>query len=183
MGLDWCLKSTKAGVVPLEMLGAERCNPDNPEHLKICRRIIKSHVDNFNDALWHEHSNEYYKEYWSRSEAEIFEDMKGSILVDTVDTERFKDVLPALGSPFSSMSGVETYRGKRVQYCELIPQDLREEAFSDMSNEEMADYANRLEKYIPEDPDIGIHDRETLVSAVAWLRFWSVHPVRLHAWY
>lgn len=206
MGLDWCLKSTENGKSPLEYIGAERCDLSNPKHVEIAKAIIKSHRDNISDS-----DNLNYKDHWNQPEAVLLADFAGKVLVDTIDLSKFKEQLPALGNPFSALSGIEAFRGKRVGYCELLPEPLRNEAYEEMDPGQMLDYAGRLEQHLPTElgfdyeatkkkadkyyaekgmfadtpPDVpeGFWDICTIKEAAAWLRFWAQFPVKMVPWY
>ena len=111
----------------------------------------------------------------------LIQGMKGQILVDTIDAEKFRKELPAFGGMFASFSGIEAFRGKRIGYCECLPSDLREQAYHDMNCDAMLSYANRLAGYVSSANDDD--ERRTLEDAIAWLRFWAQHPVKMVAWY
>lgn len=210
MGLDWCLKRIDdESASPLECLGAERCDPDNPKHIEICGQIIKSHRDHIVASEKRETElNKDYVEFWSRPDSEIIGDMKGNVLVDTIDMDKFAEILPATGNPFSSMTGIEAFRGKRIGRCDLLPEELQCEAYSDMTPEQMRSYADKLEAYDISDESLGFDweemkkqaskvgwmDLDTEIpdgyweisairEAIVWLRFWSQFPVKLVAWY
>jgi len=171
MGLDWCLQSTEEGKSPLEHIGAERCDLSNPKHIEICNDIIRSYRANARN------------DYWDRSDKELRQEMEGKILVDTLDTEKNKVALAALGNILSIMTGVEAFRGKMIQYCELVSSHLVDKAFEEMDSEDMSDYANQLRLCIPNDGSGDAEEIEILQSACAWLEFWAQFPVRMVPWY
>lgn len=144
MGLDWCLRRTdNEEASPLELIGAERADLDNVKHREIMDGIIRSHRDQLDQT-----SLDHYARYWSRPDDEIYEDMKGQVLVDTIDLEHYKAHLPAFANPFPALSGVEAFRGERVQFCEILPDDVRGAAFEDRDADSMSDYADQLESYL-----------------------------------
>jgi hypothetical protein len=205
MGLDWCLKAINEDKSPLEFLGAERCDPSNPKHVEICKEIIQS----YRDAISNGHRNdEVFRKHWLQPDEVLIKEMEGNILVPTIDVEKLakEGVLPATGSPFSVLSGIESYRGKRVQYCTLVSEALQNAAFEEMYPDRMREYADELEECLPaetsfdyaaekvkadrlnfleSDPTIpqAFWDYDTIVSAVQWLRFWAQHPVKMVPWY
>jgi len=167
---------------PLEYLGAERCELSNPAHVKICREILKSRrkagvaISDSIDTV-------------EQAEEGLIREMEGQILVDTIDKEKYKDALASLGSFFACLSGVEAFRGKIIQYCPLVPEDMQNEAFQEMDSEYMLDYADRLRICI-HDYELNTNDDEKdtesiddIWEAVHWLEFWAQHPVKMVPWY
>lgn len=199
MGLDWCLNRTDdEEASPLELLGAEKADLNKSDHLRIMDEIIDSHRETTQNG----HPNKNYKSFWDQSRKELYKEMEGGILVETIP-EDMKKALPSIGSIFSSISGVESFRGKRIQFCEhLLPTAVREAAFQDRSPEEMLAYADILETYMEdvdwehvkelessdsEDkqdyfPEV-YHEAKAIKDAIEWLRFWAQYPVNLFAWY
>jgi hypothetical protein len=203
MGLDWCLQSTEKGKSVLEYIGAECCDLSNPAHIDICHGIIKSHRDNIANDGGHAE----YAKYWEQDVHVLLKKMEGQILVDTIDIDKYKEQLPNLGGMFACMSGIESFRGKRIGFCH-ISEETKERAYADMDPDEMLDYANELEEYIPDlnelDFDytaektkadkLGMFEQDksipedfweynTLKEAVEWLRFWAQYPIKMIAWY
>lgn len=201
MGLDWCLKSKIQGKEPLEFIGAERCDPLNQRHRKICMEVIASH----RKAIEIGNQTKEYNEAWSRADEEILQSMQGGILVDTVP-KKYEQFLASRKSPLGMLAGAEAFRGKRVEYCKLLPEELQNAAYEDRYPDSMLEYADELELYIPTEllfhydtekvkadrlgwceSDSSIPDEfwdvHTLKEATAWLRFWAQHPIRLIAWY
>lgn len=205
MGLDWCLRALDEKKSPLELIGAERMDPNNPKHVAIAREIIDSHVEYIKNS--NRHPDDEYEKYWTRTEEEIFKDMAGLVLVDTVPEEVKAVALQSLGSMFSSLSGVEAFRGKRIQLCPLVEEnndDLINRAFEEMDQNQMSDYADALEDCLPSEENLDFDydkvenelekddqydppelylDIKTIKEACAWLRFWSEYPVRMVPWY
>jgi len=203
MGLDWCLRCDDTDKSPLELLGAERCDLKNEEHVSLVKGIIAS----YKAALpTHTHLPAFI-EYWSRPEEEIMKDMEGNILTDTIDETIPEIALSSKASPFRSLSGLEAFRGKRVQssYNDLVSEELDEASFSELSPKEMLVHAAGLEVCLPPedewkdkydkcfDPDGKIKegvtpstrmlDIDDIIAAVKWLRFWADYPVRMVPWY
>jgi hypothetical protein len=50
-------------------------------------------------------------------------------------------------SPFRAIGGSFMFRGKRVQYCELLPEQLRDAAFEERDPASMLAYADALERF------------------------------------
>jgi hypothetical protein len=134
---------------PLEVIGARRLWADEPETVEAFRRVYDSHQEAIatNGAR-----NDRYAEHWARPFDELVRANEGSVLVDTIPPENMSVIARNLGNPFAAMAGYESFRGKRVQYCELLPDSVQEEASADHEPDEMLAYADRLEQYM--DPAI-----------------------------
>lgn len=179
MGLDWCLNSLEKDKSPLEHIGAERCDLSNDAHVQICNDIIESYRKRYDNK----------NEYWNQDDETLLKEMEGQVLVDTIDKEKYKNALASLGSFFSSLSGVEAFRGKIIEYSPLVPEDMQNEAFAEMDSEAMLDYADRLRLCIRDhelNTDEDERDKESMQdvwAAIHWLEFWAQHPVKMVPWY
>jgi len=86
-----------------------------------------------------------------------------------------------LGMVGGILVGAESFRGKIIGYTEWLPEDVRNQAYSDMSPEELMTYGAELialgeEAGEQEDSDI-------VVSAGKWCVFWGSNGHSMHAWY
>jgi hypothetical protein len=162
MGLDWCLRNKLNPTIPadirsavlaahaaetptdeqtdllrqwmlspLEHLGAKRLDLDVPETVEAFRSIYDSYQSSTNP-------------HWLRPFEDVAAEHVGSVLVNTLpDTTK---IAHNLGNPFAVLSGYESFRGKRLQFCEL-PDEVVEQAFQDMDPDAMLAYADTLEQH------------------------------------
>ena len=155
----------------------------------------------------HEGFNDHWKDIkfkrWVNENAESFLDW---------DMPKIMKDMPRTFGPFQYLAGWMSFRGKCIGYCEIIPSDLQNEAYTDMEPEQMLDYAIRLEQYAKkwekDNPELfskseklrDMHegwakdheselndaryfDYKVLKDAVAWLRFWAKKGHGMWAWY
>jgi hypothetical protein len=74
------------------------------------------------------------------------------------------------------------FRGKVLNYVEWLPEDLIDQAYSNMSAAEALDYAAKLADHIlPEDDPEDNNDN--LRAAVEWLTYWGERGHGVLAWY
>jgi hypothetical protein len=132
---------------PMEALGALRLDANNDDAaMDAFRKIYENHrkmIDEMSPEVRGLHGN--YAGYWNRPFEEVVKDADGSIMVDTVPKENLDLIRHNLCNPFATSSGFESFRGKRIQYCEIVPKDLVDEAFLEHDPEQMLDYAKRLD--------------------------------------
>ena len=198
MGLDWCLESLIEGKEPLDFVGAERCDPQNPRHKRICDEIICSH----RRASQNGNGTDSYKAYWNQDDQKLLEEMQGKVMADTVPFDS-RPYCSAWDSPFAMLSGVEAFRGKRIDACSLLPEFIKVQAYEDRYPDQMREYAEMLESFLPDSPPFDYdsltdkiqnrqeydqvpdlyYDMQVINDATKWLRYWSRHPVKLVAWY
>ena len=85
---------------------------------------------------------EYWKdmtfEKWATENADAFLEH---------DKPKEMEGLPRTFGAFQSFAGWMSFRGKCIGYCDLLTEDLQNEAYNDIEPEEMLDYARRLEAY------------------------------------
>lgn len=82
-------------------------------------------------------------DHWKKPLEELVEEHRGEYVPDLIDYD--KSTFTAFG-PFRSLAGYCSFRGKAVAYNKLLPKDLRDEAYTSMSPDQMRDYASRIEK-------------------------------------
>lgn len=203
MGLDWCLNNRlRPGVsqeqvdevqrrieqtgsaderedlkgqlnkmieTPLESVGAKRLDLNDPETVEAFRQIWQS----YQEPVAKQDGDPRFLAHWGRPFDMVVVEHVGEILVNMVDPDGEAMIAHNRGNPFAHMSGMESFRGKRVQYCELIPEELQNEAFTDeMPPKAMLDYANRLEEYLDREVYDGLKakaKRYREISIESWI--------------
>ena len=90
--------------------------------------------------------NPHYIKHWKDMTFEKWVKEDGESFFDWDMPELMKDMPRAFG-PFGMVAGWMSFRGKCIGYCELIPENLRDEAYTDMEPVQMQDYANKLDEY------------------------------------
>jgi len=199
-------KLSKLEICPEESVGMKRLKELS---VALQRKAFEEYaVPRIKDAKeGHKDFNDHWKdmtfERWVKETADSF--------LDRDMPELMKDMPRAFG-PFQYLAGWMSFRGKCVGYCELIPSDLQDEAYTDMEPEQMLDYAIRLEqhakKWEKENPELfsqserfrdehegwskeneselndsGYFDYKILREAITWLRFWAEKGHGMWAWY
>jgi len=146
IGLDWCLKNKEKDgieICPEETVGMKRLKQLSEDGQK--KAFETYAVPKIKDARKGDGPEEFISDWknmtferWTKEYAEAF--------LEEDIPEIMKD-LPRTFGPFQAMAGWMSFRGKCVARCEVIPSDLREEAYRDMEADQMLDYANRLEHH------------------------------------
>jgi hypothetical protein len=146
IGLDWCLKKKEKDgieVCPEETVGMKRLKQlSDDEQRKAFKTYAVPRIKDARKSKGHKGFISHWKdmafERWTKEYAEAF--------LEWDMPEIMKD-MPRTFGPFQAMAGWMSFRGKCVGFCELIPSDIREEAYRDMEPHQMLDYADRLEHH------------------------------------
>jgi hypothetical protein len=132
-------------ISPLMELGAKTLDLDDIDSVKAFQHVYDSHRKHAEEDST---ANEEYRKHWMRPFDELVKEHLGSTLVETVPPETMNMVRANLTNPFATIAGFESFRGKRIQYCGLLPSELIEECFQEHDPEQMLDFADRLEEYL-----------------------------------
>jgi len=159
-------------ITPLEALGARRLNTEDIETVDAFRRIWESYQDPIKNGK----GNHHMREHWGRPFDEVIKEHIGDIMTNMIKPENEELVAHNRGNPFASLAGLESFRGKRVQYCGLLPGDLVDEAFEDKGPDEMLSYAEQLEQYLDRNTYEKLKPRDDRYREISTATLFSVDP-------
>jgi len=169
MGLDWCLKRRarpgfeeefirleaedsdgwteaekqhweEVSVDPYETLGVPRIGIDEAATKHFLEVIVPSHREN---ARENTSANDKYRQHWAQTDDVLLAEHTGAYATDLTDYDLSTFQVM---TPFTSLAGAFSFRGKAIGYSTLLPESLQNEAYTDMTPPEMADYAARIER-------------------------------------
>ena len=120
---------------------------------------------------------------------EYLEATKGKYIPHLVESD-------GIGAVTGMAVGSDSFRGKVLGYMEWLPEDVRDQAYSNMSPEELMTYGaelialarRRLDEY-PEQEVLGVwgedekREAETVAAAGRWCVFWGSNGHSMFAWY
>lgn len=118
----------------------------------------------------------------NKTEGEILSDFSDFYVVE----------LSPYKKPQTKFSGLMTsgldFRGKGIGCCELLDDNLRDEAYQDHNPIEAADYATRMRSCLIKYKKSALDenkksDYEFVMAGIKWLEFWSEKGHGFHAWY
>lgn len=145
-----------------------------------------------------ESADTWVRENWKRlrrfdTEAAALTELLGDpMVVPELLTEESRK---GLGSITGIAAGAESFRGKALGFIGWLPEHLLDEAYTDHTPDQLADYGARLMEIVKRAPEIirgaGLdpheeqqnHEVFTLRSAARWCLFWGVRGHGMHAWY
>ncbi len=107
--------------------------------------IVPSHREGIEHERQSSSPKTSYIAHWTGTDEELLARNYGIYLPEMVDEYENISTITAWG-PFRAMAGAFSFRGKAVGYCELLNEDLQNEAYGDMDPPAMADYASRIER-------------------------------------
>lgn len=233
MGLDWMLQRKIRGgheqeAAELTRVPPEELSPDkaretrerldeislSPYEAIGCPRIgIDEEATAYLRSLYQENPHQFYVEIAKEPEG-TFE--RRALLWDEVLRDNHGQYVPDLAKEADGIGAVTgvaapavSYRGKLMGYVSVLPDELRDRAYTDMTAKQMLDYADQLErcaeKAISQAVSEGdrakmkealvgriteqdlrldhIAEYHTIHTACRWLRFWGNKGFDMWAWY
>ena len=124
----------EVAVSPEETLGCPRIGIDEAATRHFLEVILPSH----RRAAESRPDGDAYKEHWNQPDDVLLAEAMGAYATDLMEYK--------LSTVTGIIGGATSFRGKIIGYSELLPEDLRNEAYGDMDPEQMADYADRIER-------------------------------------
>jgi len=145
-----------------------------------------------------EKADAWVKENWKSlrqfsSETEALTKLKGDSVFEpkllTAESRK------GLGTIRGIAAGVTSFRGKELGFIDWLPEHLVDEAYTDHTSEQLADYGARLMEIVKRSPEIiraagrDPHEEQqnreliTLKAAANWCLFWGVRGHGMRAWY
>lgn len=161
-------------ISPMEYLGAKPLDLDVPETVEAFREVYESHRAAIRSGVG---DHKEYVDHWSRPFEEVAKEHVGNLLLNTIPDDAM--IAHNKGNPFAALSGYGSFRGKRVQYCDLLPESLKDKAFTDMEPAEMLAYADELEQYFSQeiyDQYLPKQQRLVALSKDSWINFTPKDP-------
>lgn len=140
------LKLSELQICPEETVGMRRLKELSlDEQKKAFEEYAVPRIRDAKAGKGHDSFNKYWKDMtfgkWLEKHANNFlEHEIPGIMKD----------LPRTFGPFQSLAGWMSFRGKCIGNSEMIPSNLRNEAYSDMNPEQMIEYAAHLEIFTKE---------------------------------
>ena len=212
MGLDWVLQKTKArpgseirfAEIELAMKKIEQNSKSQEQYEELTRELseelesISIHAFEvvgaprighdkraddwfFENAYKRNHElaksstrRDRWVELWSKPFDEVVEHHKGKYVLEAAEEQGGVAAVTGIAV------GSADFRGKVLRFCTGLPDGLVDESYEDHTGEECLDYAARLEEALE---DVVEGDRDTVKSAIAWLRFWGEKGFGYWAWY
>jgi len=118
-------------VSPEETLGCPRIGIDEEATKYFLEKIVSSHREDPD-----------HTPYWDQSDEDLVKDNYGKFVPDLIEYD--KSTFTAFG-PFRALAGYFSFRGKVVANSPLLPQTLRNLAYTRMDPERMREYARKIE--------------------------------------
>ena len=141
--MDWCLKDKEENgkkITPLQTLGVKMlCDMPNAEQRK---RFEIYAVPRIKAAKEGKENKEFRDKWLNMTFEKWVEDNKDRYFEGDVKERLPKELCNA---PTGFFAPPLAFRGKIIAFSEILPEELRDEAYKDMTPQEMLDYADRLE--------------------------------------
>lgn len=132
----------EVSISPEETLGCLRVGYSEQANRYFLEQIVAEHRE---EAMERKAKGEdpEYASHWLQPDEVLLKEHHGTWLPDSVDYGM--STIQGIAA-FVDLTLVFSFRGKLVNRNQLLPRELRGEAFEDMAPPQMADYAERMEK-------------------------------------
>lgn len=128
----------RVSVSPYETLGVPRIGIDEAATKYFLEEIVPSHRTEVAQRRERGQPDDGYTAFWSKPDAELVASETGRWVPALVDYK--------LSTVTGMIAGAFDFRGKVVSHSDLLPDDLRNEAYEDMDPPQMAEYAGQIEE-------------------------------------